>query len=120
MADQREKSPVTLTPDQIAELQEELQRELARLERGMEQREDTKPVELDQTSVGRLSRIDALQNQQIAAGLRGREVARHGELLAALERIERGTYGRCERCGGTIPYGRLLVIPEARACAGCG
>jgi DnaK suppressor protein len=120
MPDQRGKSDDPLTPAQLAELRAELERELARLERGMERRDETKTVELDQTSVGRLSRIDALQNQQITAGLRGREIARHGDLIAALERMERGSFGRCERCEGAIPHGRLLVIPEARNCAGCG
>lgn len=60
-------------------------------------REASKPVELDQTSVGRLSRIDARQNQQMSAGLFEREMARHEELLTALERIEKRTFGHCVR-----------------------
>lgn len=110
-----------LTDAQLQELKEELEREITRLERGMEgRREASKPVQLDQTSVGRLSRVDAFQNQQMSAGLFEREMARYGQLLTARERIEKGTYGRCERCARPIPYGRLLVFPEARTCAGCG
>lgn len=110
-----------LTTEQEAELREELQREIKRLERGIEaRREAIKPVALDQSSVGRVSRIDAIQNQQMAAGRHGRDVARLGQLLTALDRMEKGTYGRCARCGTPIPYGRLLAVPEARNCAACG
>lgn len=110
-----------LTPAQLDELRGELERELRRLERTMHATgEAAKPVELDQTTVGRLSRMDAMQNQHMAAELHERERARHTGLVLALERMDHGTYGVCDRCGAVIPYGRLLVIPEARTCASCG
>lgn len=112
---------VPLTADQVAELREEIQREVKTLERGIEAgQEAIKPVALDQASVGRVSRIDAIQSQQMAAGGHTRDMVRLGHLLRALDRIEKGTYGGCERCGKPIPYGRLLVMPEARNCAACG
>lgn len=37
----------------------------------------------------------------------------------ALERIERGIYGKCEICGGLIPKGRLKVVPSASLCIKC-
>jgi DnaK suppressor protein len=43
----------------------------------------------------------------------------HGELAAALERLDDGTYGKCERCGQQIPIERLEAIPTARLCVGC-
>jgi DnaK suppressor protein len=43
----------------------------------------------------------------------------HGEVLAALERIEQGTYGKCESCGETIPIERLEALPTARLCVSC-
>ena len=43
----------------------------------------------------------------------------HGELTDALERIEQGTYGKCERCGNEIPAERLEAIPTARLCLSC-
>lgn len=114
-------TPTGLTPAQLDELRAELEREMQRLERGMAaSREAAKPVTLDQACVGRLSRIDAFQNQQFAAGSHSRDLARHAALLTALDRMDKGTYGRCERCGRPIPFGRLLVMPEARACAACG
>lgn len=110
-----------LTQAQLQELRSEIERELRKLERGMDGvREATRTVELDQTVVGRLSRIDALQNQQMSAGLHERDASRHALLLTALTRMDEGTYGQCERCGGAIPFGRLLVMPEAGLCATCG
>jgi RNA polymerase-binding transcription factor DksA len=41
------------------------------------------------------------------------------ETQAALDRIERGIYGRCEQCGGAIGRQRLLALPTARFCIAC-
>ena len=41
------------------------------------------------------------------------------ELEAALARIEAGTWGRCEKCGGAIGRTRLRALPETRLCLGC-
>ena len=110
-----------LTPAQLEELTQELERELARLHRSMPTTgEAARPVELDQTAIGRLSRMDALQHQHLTRDLHAREQIREGEILDALRRVAEGSYGRCASCGNTIPYGRLLVMPEARTCAGCG
>lgn len=40
-------------------------------------------------------------------------------VTAALQRITDESYGTCDTCGGPIPYGRLLVIPETTHCVGC-
>ena len=109
-----------LTTDQIIELRAELQRQLVRLEQSMRVTEKAvKIVELDQTAVGRLSRMDSLQNQSLSKGLREREVARLSQLREAISRIEKETFGLCIACGGEIPYGRLFVFPEAPACGEC-
>jgi DnaK suppressor protein len=41
------------------------------------------------------------------------------EVESALRRIEEGTYGKCERCGETIPAERLEALPTARLCVSC-
>ncbi|MFW6201797.1 MAG: TraR/DksA family transcriptional regulator [Gemmatimonadota bacterium] len=110
-----------LTEAQVTELREELEAALARLERSLDIGEAaSRPVQLDQTAVGRLSRIDSLQNQMMSQGLRDREQARLSAILDALRRIEEGTYGRCTDCERAIAYERLLVFPETRTCVACG
>lgn len=113
-------STPTLGDEQIRELKELLLAALEKLRRSMAATDAAaEPVELDQTAVGRLSRMDSLQNQALSSNLQERERARLAGILAALERIEEGSYGVCEACEGPIQYGRLLVYPEATTCAGC-
>jgi DnaK suppressor protein len=109
-----------LTPAQFDELRAELDRQLRKLQRSMRTtKRAMKPVQLDQSSVGRLSRIDNLQTQGLTAGLQAREQAKLGQISEALKRMEAGTYGRCVVCGDDIAFERLLVFPEAPNCADC-
>lgn len=107
-------------PDLIEECRVELERLLEHLERSMSVTEEAvRPVTLDQQAVGRLSRMDSLQNQHMSRNLQEREQARHAAIIAALARIEKGVYGICVGCGGEIEPGRLFVFPEAGHCPRC-
>jgi DnaK suppressor protein len=109
-----------LSDEQVAGLQHELERQLARLEKSMKVTDQAlRTVELDQTAVGRLSRMDSLQNQSLSKGLREREVVRLSQIRQALTRVENGTFGICTVCEGAIPFERLFVFPEAPECADC-
>lgn len=78
-----------------------------------------KPVELDQQSVGRLSRMDALQAQAMAAALEVRRRGRRARIVAALHRMDSGDYGYCVECGSFIGLPRLDVDPTAARCRDC-
>lgn len=80
---------------------------------------DGKPVELDQTRVGRLSRMDALQNQAMAQETERRRQQELGRIDSALRRLADGTYGDCMECGETIAEKRLSFDPSARLCIDC-
>ncbi|MGR6319613.1 TraR/DksA C4-type zinc finger protein [Micromonospora soli] len=60
----------------------------------------------------------AFERAQVAALLSAAR-RRLAELDAAGERLDGGTYGRCERCGSPIPAERLAVRPSARTCVSC-
>ncbi|MGC6472538.1 MAG: TraR/DksA family transcriptional regulator [Parvibaculales bacterium] len=77
---------------------------------------DTAPVELDQAAVGRLSRMDALQQQAMAEETRRRRLREIALIEAALDRIEEGEYGFCLTCGEAIPETRLHLDPAAAFC----
>jgi len=110
-----------LDQDQIGELRAELDHQLRRLERSMQVTEAAmEPVKLDQTAVGRLSRIDSLQNQGLTRNLHEREKVKLAHIQEACRRIEEGTYGLCVSCDSEIPFERLYVMPEAPICATCG
>ena len=81
--------------------------------------EDRAVVELDQASVGRLSRMDALQLQAMAQATARRRAAERTRIRAALARIEAGDYGFCARCGEEIAPARLAADPAIALCAEC-
>ncbi len=60
----------------------------------------------------------AFERSQIGA-LVGQAHRHLAEIDAALERLDSGTYGRCESCGALIADGRLLARPTARTCIEC-
>ena len=110
-----------LTDVQIAQFRDELERQLAKLEKSMTVTDEAmKTVELDQGAVGRLSRMDSLQNQSMAKGLRERESVKLALILGALRRLDAGTYGVCTSCGAPVAAERLSVFPESGTCAPCG
>jgi DnaK suppressor protein len=76
-------------------------------------------VQLDQTKVGRLSRMDALQAQAMAQASGKRRALQLREIDAALRRIDDGSYGDCERCEAPINPLRLDADPTARLCIDC-
>jgi DnaK suppressor protein len=81
--------------------------------------QDRKPVALDQSSVGRLSRMDAMQQQAMAAA---QEMRRHGRiraLEAAIRRLDDGEFGWCEDCGEFIGERRLDLDPTLVRCRDC-
>lgn len=112
--------PNSLTPQQLDEIREELRRSLARLERSMKTNGNGRAPDLDQSAVGRLSRIEALQNQGMTQNIQQRERLQLEQVLDALKRIEAGTFGYCTDCRAPIRFERLLVFPEALNCAACG
>ena len=109
-----------LTPEQLEQIRQELQRSLARLERSMRSNGASRTPDLDQSAVGRLSRIEALQNQGMTQNLHERERLQLEQVLKALERIEDGTFGYCADRRAPIRFERLLVFPETLNCAACG
>lgn len=82
-------------------------------------REDSRPVELDQTRVGRLSRMDALQSQAMALETERRRGHELNRIAAALQRIEEGDYGYCVSCGEEIAVKRLELDPTTAVCIDC-
>ncbi len=76
-------------------------------------------VELDQTTTGRLSRMDALQHQAMAQAQARRRAAERSRIGAALQRLDDGDYGFCTDCGEEIAPARLEVDPALARCADC-
>ncbi len=95
----------------------ELRDELNRTEASS--REATSTVVLDQSSVGRLSRMDALQSQAMSLETERRRQKRLRAIARSLEAIDDGSYGFCLDCDQAIAVERLLADPVAELCIQC-
>lgn len=80
---------------------------------------DRAPVELDQQSVGRLSRMDALQGQAMSQATEERRRQRRHLIAAALARMKNSDFGYCLGCGEFIGEKRLRIDPAIVNCVRC-
>ena len=100
-----------LTAARIEKLRGELRGQLARLRRKLQEW----PTDAWAAEQSRHMSADDLQPE-----LRDRSDAQCAQILAALDRVQAGTYGYCAVCKEPIPYGRLEVVPETTTCVKCG
>jgi len=104
-------------PDYFRNLLLELERSLLAIDATSEEAAQT--VELDQTRVGRLSRMDAMQVQAMSQAANQRRKKTLNAIKAALARLDRGEYGYCTGCAEPINPKRLEFDPTVRTCIGC-
>lgn len=81
--------------------------------------EAARPVELDQPAIGRVSRIDAIQQQKMLEANRGAQRTRLAGVRAALSRLDEDDFGECRACGESIALARLRARPESLYCIDC-
>jgi len=90
----------------------ETERDIANLE------ELTKPIAPD-NAVGRLSRMDAINNRSINQAALTTSRHKLSMLNRALDRIHDSEFGICADCGNPIPAGRIMIMPETNLCVHC-
>jgi DnaK suppressor protein len=97
-----------------------LQDRLDEIVKGQErQKKEAATVELDQARVGRLTRMDAMQQQAMAqAAARLTEIERV-RILGAQARMKEDEFGYCLSCGEEIALGRLKFDPSVATCIAC-
>lgn len=109
-----------MNDDQIDAFRQKLIHERRTLEREDAQgAESRRIVTLDQQSVGRLSRMDAMQQQAMAEAASRRRETRRKRIDAALTRIEDDEFGYCQDCGDEISAARLDLDPTLPNCVSC-
>ena len=84
-----------------------------------ENKEAAGVVALDQSKVGRLSRMDALQAQQMAQEMARRRQIQLQKIDTALRRMDAGEYGYCLACDEEIALARLEFDPASTRCINC-
>ncbi|BBK39028.1 molecular chaperone DnaK [Allostella sp. ATCC 35155] len=109
-----------MEPEAKAELVRQLQQRLDELDRESSgSAESRRPVELDQQSVGRLSRMDAMQVQAMAQAAEQRRGIERQRILATLDRIAQDRFGLCARCEEEIEPARLALDATTPLCLAC-
>ena len=106
-----------LDPSEFREKLLHLREELLQVEQSGAEAAQT--VELDQSRIGRVSRMDALQGQAMAKQTQQRRGVQLQRIEAALKRLEEGQFGRCLRCGDDIAMKRLEFDPTTFFCIEC-
>jgi DnaK suppressor protein len=105
--------------EQLIELEERVHAAIATLRREIADcAHNTEAISPD-AAIGRISRVDAIQIQEMAKDAQRRREARLEKLEAAAERLANETYGMCERCHEDIEWDRLDASPEVTRCTGC-
>jgi DnaK suppressor protein len=84
-----------------------------------ETQQATEIVKLDQSKVGRLSRMDALQTQAMSLETKRRRELELAKIKSALTRIENNDYGYCWHCDEEISQKRLAINPATTLCFDC-
>ncbi len=104
----------------VRRFRDRLRDELAALETEDALGQDAqKVVTLDQQSVGRLSRMDALQSQAMAKATQARRATQRMRIAASFARMNDGEFGYCVECGDAIPVKRLELDPTIPTCISC-
>lgn len=108
-----------LAQPQIEELRADLRALAAELRDQIESaREGARPVDLDEP-IGRLSRMDAIQQQNMLQANRRSAQQRLAQVETAARRIDQEQYGECVACGEEVGFARLKARPETPFCVAC-
>jgi DnaK suppressor protein len=102
--------PPRLTGTQLRELESELRRELAALERRFTNERADESAGTSQFDIH-----DATAPSRRTSDT----IVRREAVTDALARLGAGTYGTCARCAAPIPFGRLVAMPEVTHCLSC-
>ena len=109
-----------LNQDQLKQLTNLLKDQRQQLNAQLKNSEtSSQPVTLDQQSVGRVSRFDAIQQQQMAKANRQQDTLVLKAINASLVRVKNDEYGYCLECAEPIGFARLQVQPHAGLCLAC-
>jgi len=108
-----------MNPDQLTQIRATVSARIDELDAALsKENEETKPVEPD-VAIGRLSRLDSMQGQQMALELQRRQQAELNRLRDTLKRVESPDFGTCPLCRQEIAFERLKAMPDATLCVAC-
>ena len=100
-------------------MRERIEEEIEQCRKDIERLEVTAaPISPDK-AIGRISRMDSMNDQGIASAALSQAREKMHKLQQALDRVESPSFGLCVMCGRPIPIERLMVLPESTHCVSC-
>ena len=108
-----------MNPNDLERYQKKLEELISDIESYLKKSEDSAAAVEPDKGLGRLSRMEAMQDQQMVLELRRRKKRQLLDVLNALKRIEQGNFGVCIFCGKEISLERLDAFPEVQTCIFC-
>ena len=104
---------------QRGEIKEIISIEIAKTTTTIEEYEEmTKPI-APENSIGRISRMDAINNKAVNDRALSKDLERKAALENVLDNFDKPGFGLCSRCSNPIPPLRLVYVPETRVCIDC-
>ena len=93
--------------------------EIKSTEKSIEEYKDlVKPIS-PENAIGRISRMDAINNKSVAEAALRQSQGKLDNLNIVLNSIEEANFGKCLKCNKPIPIGRILLMPQSRYCVNC-
>ncbi len=108
-----------MTSEERNNLKEKINETIIKTEAEIEQLNDaTKPIS-PENSIGRISRMDAINNKSVSEAALRSSKRKLAALRFALTKIDAPDFGKCTWCGNTIPPARLMFMPQSTRCVRC-
>ncbi|MDZ7847003.1 MAG: TraR/DksA C4-type zinc finger protein [Owenweeksia sp.] len=101
------------------ELRELIREKIAKMEKDTAELEELTKPSRPENAIGRVSRMDAINNRSVNEAALRQAKTKLTALRNSLYNIDKPDFGKCVRCGQTIPTGRLLLVPESGKCVNC-
>lgn len=105
--------------EQADELKQVIETEIQKTKQKITEFEGMAAPVAPENSIGRISRMDAINNKSVAEAALRQAKRKLKNLEFALSRVYDEDFGNCARCKRPIPTGRLLLMPQSRFCVNC-
>ncbi|MFT4566420.1 MAG: DnaK suppressor protein [Saprospiraceae bacterium] len=108
-----------MTKEELKELASSIKQKIKKLQHEMISLEESAAPVAPENSIGRISRMDAINNKSVVeAAIRHRK-KKLGKLQVALANVHKPGFGLCKNCGKAINPKRIVLMPESGRCIKC-
>ncbi len=108
-----------MTPQHLKKIKDKIIQDIQIMGKEIDDLQDkTKPITPD-VSLGRLTRQEMIQEQQVNMHALHEAEIRVNKLKYALQKVDKEGYGICNECEEEISFNRLMILPESTHCVSC-